>query len=67
MVVADRDESGAARVAAAIRVDGGRATAVTVDVTSEQDVARMADAADEFGPIDVLYANAGIAGSGRGR
>lgn len=65
VIVADRDGSGAQRVADAITADGGTAAAVTVDVTSEDDVARMADAAIEFGPIDVLYANAGIAGSGR--
>jgi NAD(P)-dependent dehydrogenase (short-subunit alcohol dehydrogenase family) len=65
VVVADRDADGATRVAAAVRDSGGRAIAVAVDVTSEDGVAAMAAAAVEFGPIDVLYANAGIAGSGR--
>jgi NAD(P)-dependent dehydrogenase (short-subunit alcohol dehydrogenase family) len=65
VVVADRDADGAGRVAAAICDGGGRAIAVEVDVTSEDGVAAMAAAAAAFGPIDVLYANAGIAGSGR--
>jgi NAD(P)-dependent dehydrogenase (short-subunit alcohol dehydrogenase family) len=65
VVVADRDGDGARRVADAISSEGRRAVAVEVDVTSERDVATMADAAVAFGPIDVLYANAGIAGPGR--
>jgi NAD(P)-dependent dehydrogenase (short-subunit alcohol dehydrogenase family) len=65
VVVADRDGEGAERVAAAIRDRGGRSAAVTVDVTSESDMVRMVEAAAQFGPVDVLYANAGIAGSGR--
>ena len=65
VVVADQNGDGAGRVAGAIEAAGGRALAVAVDVTSESDVAAMADAAETFGPIDTLYANAGIAGSGR--
>src|SRR5262245_53629487 len=61
VVVADRDADGARRVAAAIDGVGGRALAVEVDVTSEAGVAAMAAAAGEFGSVDVLYANAGIA------
>lgn len=65
VVVADRDGDGARRVAEAIERRGGRAVGVEVDVTSEVDVAAMADAATAFGPVNVLYANAGIPGSGR--
>jgi len=65
VVVADRDGDGARRVAAAIEGRGGRAVGVEVDVTSEVDVVAMADAASAFGPVNVLYANAGIPGSGR--
>ena len=65
VVVADRDVAGAERVAAAIDDGGGRAVAIGADVTDEGDVAAMVDAAHRFGPVDVLYANAGIAGSGR--
>lgn len=65
VVVADRDLEAANRVAQAIRDDGGRAIGVGVDVTDEAQVSAMAEAALEFGPVDVLYANAGIPGSGR--
>lgn len=65
VVVADRDGDGARRVAEAIEGRAGRAVGVEVDVTSEVDVAAMADAASAFGPVNVLYANAGIPGSGR--
>jgi NAD(P)-dependent dehydrogenase (short-subunit alcohol dehydrogenase family) len=65
VVVADRDAEGAERVAAEIRAQDGRAVSSAVDVTSETDVVKMVEAAHEFGPVTVLYANAGIAGSGR--
>lgn len=65
VVVADRDGVGAERVAAAIRSDGGRAVSSVIDVTSEADVVQMVEAAHQFGLVNVLYANAGIAGSGR--
>ena len=65
VVVADRDLAGAESVVAAITDAGGRAVAVEVDVTVEDDVARMVEVAHQFGPVDVLFANAGIAGSGR--
>ena len=65
VVVADRDLAGAESVVAAITDAGGRAVAVEVDVTLEDDVARMVEVAHQFGPVDVLFANAGIAGSGR--
>ena len=65
VVVADRDAVGAQRVAAEIAEAGGRSVGVAVDVTVESDLERMVDVAAPFGPIDVLYANAGIAGSGR--
>jgi NAD(P)-dependent dehydrogenase (short-subunit alcohol dehydrogenase family) len=65
VVVADRDGEAAERVAGAITAQGGHAVAVTVDVTAEADVAAMAEAATEVGPIAALYANAGIAGAGR--
>lgn len=65
VVVADRDAQGAAAVAEAIVAAGGRAAAVEVDVTDEDQVAEMIRVADVFGPVDALYANAGVAGSGR--
>jgi NAD(P)-dependent dehydrogenase (short-subunit alcohol dehydrogenase family) len=66
VVVADRNLEGAEKVAAAIREAGGRAVAVQVDVTSEDDCARMVASANEaFGPVTTLFANAGIPGSGK--
>ena len=57
VVVADRDEDGARRVAAEI---GGMA--VAADVAAEADVIRLVERATErFGPIDLFCSNAGIA------
>ena len=60
IVVADRNQQGAAAVAAEL---GGsaRAIGVAMDVTSEAQVkAGMAEAVTAFGRIDVLVSNAGI-------
>jgi NAD(P)-dependent dehydrogenase (short-subunit alcohol dehydrogenase family) len=63
VVVADLDGSGAEAVASAI---GERASGIACDVSSQEQVDRLIDhAEDAFGPIDVFFANAGIgAGSG---
>ncbi len=62
VVLADRDGPGAERAADAMRSAGGRASAVTLDVT---DADRFADVVDqvlaEHGVVDYLYNNAGIA------
>jgi NAD(P)-dependent dehydrogenase (short-subunit alcohol dehydrogenase family) len=59
------DIDGAAAESAAAEA-GRRAIAAQVDVASEDDTAAMAQATlDAFGTIDVLYANAGVASSGR--
>ena len=53
----DRLEHAAAR----IREAGGRAEAVTVDVTVEEDVARFTSrAVDAFGALDIMICNAGF-------
>ena len=53
----DRGEAVAASI-------GPNARFVTCDVTEEDDVARLVDAAvDEFGQLDVMYNNAGIVGT----
>lgn len=57
----DLDESGARETAAAITDAGGRAIAVTADVTDEQQVAdAVARTTDELGAPTVLVNNAGI-------
>ena len=61
VVVADRDADGARRVADEIEAAGGQALGVEVDVTSRASVAAMvASARQAFGPVDALFANAGV-------
>ena len=60
-VVAAAREQHAEAAAAEIRDAGGRAVAVSVDVTDEARIAVMVRTAlDEFGRVDVLVNNAGI-------
>lgn len=66
VVVAGRDEEAGAATVAGIR-EGGRGEGhfVRTDVTDPRDVERLvAEAADHFGRIDVLYGNAGLLESG---
>jgi len=61
VVAADVSESGARRVAWEIEAAGGAALAVAADVSQEDDVGRMMEAAVEaFGSLDVLVNNAGV-------
>jgi sorbitol-6-phosphate 2-dehydrogenase len=66
VVVADLNEDGVKRAAAAIvEKTGRRALAVKVDVTNEEQVAALVDATvREFGRLDVVVSNAGILISG---
>ncbi|MFG1702725.1 SDR family oxidoreductase [Nonomuraea sp. M3C6] len=57
VMIADLDETGARAVAKEI---GDRATAVRVDVSSEAEVAALAET--PFGPVDLFCSNAGIIG-----
>ena len=63
VVIADISENGEA-VASRIAGTGGRAGFVRADVTSEDDWARVIHAAHEFGPVDVLVANAFMVDAG---
>ncbi len=57
----DRDHHGANAVANEITAAGGRAKALTVDISSEDEVRRMVDTTvEEFGRLDVLFNNAGV-------
>ncbi len=65
VVCVDIDEASAAEVAAQIAASQGTARSARVDVTLSADTERMAALTlREFGRIDVLLANAGIAGVG---
>lgn len=59
------DLKGADQTAEAIASGGGRGLAVEVDVSSLEDTERLSrETVEAFGTIDILYANAGIAGVG---
>src|SRR5437016_5003847 len=61
VIVADRNVDEGRSVCAEIESAGGRAAFVSVDVTDEQDVQRMAASAEAaFGPFHVLVQTAGI-------
>ena len=61
VVVADMDERRANAVTGSITAQGGRATAVRVDVSAEADCAAMArTAVDAYGRIDALINNAAL-------
>jgi glucose 1-dehydrogenase len=61
--VVDIVADAAAETARSIEADGGRAVALTADVSDAASVARAVEAAEEaMGPIDVLVNNAGIMG-----
>lgn len=61
VVIADLNLDGAEAAAGDLRAAGGRAMAVAMDVTSEEQVeAGVAKAAADFGSVDILVSNAGI-------
>ncbi|WP_159928171.1 MULTISPECIES: SDR family NAD(P)-dependent oxidoreductase [Nocardia] len=60
VVLGARGKEAGEQVAADIRAAGGRALFVPTDVTVEQDLARLTDAAlSEFGRLDAAFNNAG--------
>jgi NAD(P)-dependent dehydrogenase (short-subunit alcohol dehydrogenase family) len=62
IVVADVDEVGAQRVAGQVRELGVAATAVRVDVADRAAVRGLVKTAErEFGPLDLVCSNAGVA------
>lgn len=62
LVIADLSADAAARVAGEIRAAGGTAVSVAVDVRKRDQVRAMIDTAlSEFGRLDVLFNNAGVA------
>jgi len=64
VVAGDLDLETAERTAAGIRDSGANAVGVGADAGSNAGIAMLIDAArDEFGPVDVYVANAGIMGA----
>lgn len=62
VAIVDVDADGAARVASDITADGGKAIALTLDVSDETQVpAIVAEVAETLGPVDILVNSAGIA------
>lgn len=67
VVVADVNDAGAAETVSMIAAAGGTAAATHVDVTKHEDIDAMLDFAEKtFGPVDIMYNNAGI-GTGQPR
>ncbi|MHA6260755.1 SDR family oxidoreductase [Sporosarcina sp. CAU 1771] len=61
VIVADLNFEGAEAVVQSISSNGGTATAVKVNVTSQEDIDNMIDTAvNEYGTLDILVNNAGI-------
>ena len=68
VIVASLHEDHAKRVASAITQNSGHAHAVQVDVSREEDVERLIDeTVSEYGRLDYLFNNAGIAIGGDAR
>ena len=68
VAVADINDDHAKRVAAAITQNGGRAHAVHVDVSNEEDVRKLInETVSEYGRLDYLFNNAGISIGGDAR
>ena len=63
VLAVDRNPEGLEQTLAEIGADGGRAISMNLDAGDEGDVqAYVQRAIDEFGGLDVLYANAGVSG-----
>jgi 3-oxoacyl-[acyl-carrier protein] reductase len=66
VAVSDVNRDGNAETVARIEKDGGRALAITADVSRGEDCDRMvAETVDHFDGLDILYNNAAVQMSGR--
>jgi len=66
VVIADVNEKGGHKTVRLIGEKGGRATFIKTDVTDTAQVDDMVQAAAEtYGGLDILFANAGVAGPGK--
>ncbi len=65
VVLADIEAEALSMAEAAVKAHGGKVTAVRTNVMSEDDIARLAEAAfSAYGNVHVLVNNAGVVGSG---
>lgn len=63
LLIADRDEGHVTALAAALRAEGHDASPVACDVTSPRDIAGLARAAEEAGPVRALAMVVGLSPS----
>ncbi len=64
VLVADRDPDGAAETCLEIVEEGGHAESARCDVSDEESVEAMFEAADRLAPADILVNNAGVGAGG---
>ena len=62
VVIADIDTDRVEAAATTLRAGGGEALALTLDVTDEAGWAAAGRAATAFGPVGILFSNAGVGG-----
>lgn len=62
VILADIDGAGADRVAETLRSEGANALGLQLDVTSEDSWATAGERARAFGPVRILFSNAGVGG-----
>lgn len=62
VVLADIDSAAAEKAASGLQARGIRAMAVSIDVTSEESWAAAAAECADFGPVNILFSNAGVGG-----
>ena len=61
VVLGDMDQEGLDRVVKDIKADGGEAAGVVCNITKDEEVEKLMDTAmDNFGAINIVFANAGI-------
>jgi NAD(P)-dependent dehydrogenase (short-subunit alcohol dehydrogenase family) len=64
VVAGDLDATGVEETATRVRTAGGSAVGITADAASIDGIAALIDSArEEFGPVDVFVANAGVMGA----
>ncbi len=62
VILADIDANGVEEAAAMLRGEGANALGIQLDVTSEDGWASAGEKARDFGPVRILFSNAGVGG-----